>query len=1026
MYSQAFRSALAKTGYLPDTQRPAPGVTLASDECHPRLRAVLGRNNGIGLEADAVFSAQDSPISIFKDAGTDQPTADTVLGWREAAWNVGLAPILWVVSPTDVRIYGCYRSPVGSSANHHAPLSALATFSLDEPNQLTALDMTCGRLATETGAFWSSQIGKQIDRRHRVDRELLEELRALEKCLVELTTDARGQGAIHRVRDLAQRFIGRCIFMRSLLDRQLVQRFLPPDMPDDISKMFETPENACKLFRWLHSTFDGELFPIEDPLAEREHLNGQHLELIRSFIDGYSLIPGQVGQRRLFRFRFDAIPVTLISSIYGQFAQSRGVEADKAQGVRDTPIEIVQLVLDTVFEGLDGDAQVLDPTCGSGTFLVESFRRLVWLKTRGAPASRQLVRQVLHQQLYGVDINAKALSIAAFCLHLAALELDDEPVEDIRDLRIDRLIGKTLFQADALAPPPVALASKKFDAVVGDPPWTFALSGDSPPWNEKDTVPLQRRPDWKFLDRARLMTTARGRIGMVMEAAPFFAVDKPAVEARNAVFEQLQPCALINLSQLRREELFPEVAEPAVILFARCELAADSGKVLVGSVPWSPEFRRTGIFQTVAGEIRPVALDRLRAMPSLLKTAAFGTVRDERLMERIQRSFISLEQFCTDLGILPEVHRDQGLQAGRKSTHESTEEYLGLPLVDPGVFAPFRIQRDQLGVFNQRTPHQPRNPSIFRSPLLLCPTAIGLNDLAPQGRYSVSICTQNALYSEGFFGLSFATAGHSLVHLLSGILNSSWTTFQLAFGCSSWGVEHPKIGPQDLLSLRVPSLTSVAEPEIRQVVRAEQHAAQAPKRTEGLMVLDEAVCDLCDLGQRERVVLAESVERARHLCSDQVAERRRAYEKPSSEHLRRYAIEVIRTINAFLRARGVRHLEATLFRDESGSVELSTSIPGATVVRFAMAPGAPGMDPVINQGDPSDTLQLANRLRNGLDAECPPYLNESRLLHLYGADHLLILKPSRARFWTRTAGLNDADTILADHWYRQPHGVSHN
>lgn len=1026
MYCQAFRSALAKTGYLPDPQRPAPGLTVASDECHPRLRAVLGRNNGIGLEADAVFSAQDSPISIFKDAGNGQPTADTVLRWREAAWNVGLAPILWVVSPTDVRIYDCYRSPLVVSPNHNASNSELARFPLDEPSQMTALDMTCGRLATETGAFWSSQIGKQIDRRHRVDRDLLEELRALENCLVELSPDAGGQGEVHQARDLARRFIGRCIFMRSLLDRQLAQRFLPPDMPDDISKMFETPENALKLFRWLHSTFGGELFPIEAPLAEREHLTGQHLELIRSFIDGYSLISGQVGQRRLFRFRFDAIPVTLISSIYGQFAQSRGDEADKAQGVHYTPIEIVQLVLDTVFEGLDGDAQVLDPTCGSGAFLVESFRRLVWLKTRGAPACHQLVRQVLHQQLYGVDINAEALSIEAFCLHLAAFELDDEPVEDIRDLRIDRLIGKTLFQADALAPPPVALSSKKFDAVVGDPLWTFASSGDRPAWIEKDTESLQRRPDWKFLDRACLMTTPRGRIGMVMKATPFFAVDKPAVEARNTVFEQLQPCALINLSQLRREELFPEVAEPAVILFARCELAAGSGKILVGSIPWSPEFRGTGIFQTVPGEIRPVALDRVRAMPSLLKTAAFGTVRDERLMERIQRSFISLEQFCTDLGILPEVHRDQGLQAGRKSTHESTEEYLGLPLVDPGVFAPFRIQRDQLGVFNQRTPHQPRNPSIFRSPLLLCPTASGLNDLAPQGRYSVSICSQDALYSESFFGLSFATADHSLVHLLSGILNSSWTTFQLAFGCSSWGVEHPKIGPQDLLSLRVPSLTSVAEPEIRQVVKAEQHAAQAPKRTERLRALDEAVCDLCDLGQRERVVLAESVERARHFCSDKVAERRRAYEKPSSEHLHRYASEVIRTINAYLRARGVRHLEATLFRDESGSVELSTSVPGAAAVRFAMVSGAPGIDPVINQGDPSDTLQLANRLRNGHDAERPPYLNESRLLHLYGPDHLLILKSAQARFWTRTAGLNDADTILADHWYRQPHGVSHN
>ena len=127
MHSQAFQATLKKMGYLAAPQKPAPGLTLADGTPHPKFRSVLGRGNGIGLDADAVFSAQDSPVSIFKDAGRAAPHDDQVHRWHEAAWNVGLAPLLWVVTPTDVHIYNCYRSTVGRPSNQEAFAPALAS-----------------------------------------------------------------------------------------------------------------------------------------------------------------------------------------------------------------------------------------------------------------------------------------------------------------------------------------------------------------------------------------------------------------------------------------------------------------------------------------------------------------------------------------------------------------------------------------------------------------------------------------------------------------------------------------------------------------------------------------------------------------------------------------------------------------------------------------------------------------------------------------------------------------------------------
>ena len=832
-----------------------------------------------------------------------------------------------------------------------------------------------------------------------------------------------------RARDIAQRFIGRCIFMRYLLDRELAQPFLPSHMDPALDKLFETPESAYRLFEWLHSTFKGDLFPMDDPDAEREHLTEQSLAAIRDFNDGSSLIPRQVGQQRLFQFRFDAIPISLISSIYEQFARSGDAGDVRVQGLHYTPVEIVHLVLDQVFEGLDSNALVLDPTCGSGAFLVESFRRLVWRKTRGRLASRQVVRQILHKQLYGIEINRSALSIAAFSLYLAALELNDEPVKDRSELRFDRLIGKTLFHANALGPLPPELATKNFDAIVGNPPWTFVASETElpgqaePEWDAAHKLPKQNR-DWKFLHRAAHMTKSDGRIGMVMKATPFFSMDEQAVAAREQIVEQLQSLALINLSQLRRERLFPNVSGPALIVFARCEMTPESDSVLVGSIPWSPDFKRTGIFQIGPGESRPVSIDRIRAAPSLLKTAAFGTVRDEWLMERLQfqGSFITLDRFLSDLDVLPRVHRGRGFEVGDTSgDKESPEDYFRLPLADIGHFTPFRLRRDCLGTFNHPTLRRPRQRSIFRGPLLLCPRAVRLKSSIQPSRYSVSISVEDLLYPESFFGISFAKASKPLVYFLSGILNSSLTNFQLTFSAPNWGVERPTVNPQDLLSLRVPSLGSVTSEAIQDLVEVEQRTSQEPHSGDHLRALDEAVCDLYDLESQERVVLAESVDRTSFLISDSFAERRRAYERPSWENVHKYAAEVLRTINPYLRARGTRHLEAIVYGDAERSVELSASVPGATAVRFVMVPGAP-TDPIVKSGNSSDTVQLGARLRDATDEDGTPYLNRKRLLRIYGEGDLFILKPSQAKYWTRTAGLNDADTILSDHWYREPHG----
>lgn len=1025
MTSQAFQRALSCTGYLTVDGHAAPGLLRANDEAAARLRVVM-RNTKVGLNADAVFTTQSTPAAIFKDAGDKNPTDEEVRNWHEAAWNIGVAPLLWIITPTEIRLYDCYASPV--QVGDQRKTKPIGQFDLASDESLNALDAMCGRLATETGAFWSSSLGKCIDRRHRVDRELLKEINALEERLTAIApfngpTELSTKLEVKTARDFAQRLIGRCIFTWYLMDRNIAQQFLPADLNIGLSNMFSSPSQAFQLFEWLRRTFNGDLFPMNDPGAEQTRLGPQHLLLLQDFIEGRSLVEGNEGQGRLFRFRFDAIPVDLISSIYQQFARSSAEDEARIFGLHYTPMELVHLTLDPVFEGLPAAARIIDPTCGSGAFLVEAFRRLVWKNCGDKPASRALVRSILYNQLFGIDINRSALGIAAFSLYLAALEFDEDPIADVNDLKFDRLIGSSLFETDTIGDQlPDKLTSLAFDAVVGNPPWTFDTAQKAKPRKngEAGTSRPRRSPDQAFLNVAAKFAGDSGRIGMVMKATPFFSKDKHALAARNDLLARIYPAAIINLSALRKEELFPDASGPALLFFARCVLMPNGENLLVGSVPWTPNFLRSGVFHVGPGELRTVPLARVLRTPSVLKAATFGTVRDSWLIERLEREYPTLETVLDGEG-QPSATRGQGYQV-KGSAAEPPKEFYSLKALTPINYSAFRLDDTQLELFSHKTVHRARDIAIYKGPLLLCPKGSSTS-AAELGRYSAAVYKENLLYSESFFGISFADRDPRLAYILSGILNSSLTSFQFAFGGGAWGLERSTVEPKDLLSLRIPNIENVDDERLERIREAEAIAAQYPSPNT-LDELDDAVGVLYELERDEMILAKESVQRARMLLFEGRSERKLHVKPPQRQILIGYANSIVTVINAYLRARGERHLEATLYTRALVSAEWNEGQAGLTAVRFNMADGPPGKDPIVRIAEGQDDLTaLANRIRGRLQADLPPYLNERRQLRLYLENDLYIVKPSEQRYWSRTSGLNDADIILADHWLGRPHVV---
>lgn len=240
-----------------------------------------------------------------------------------------------------------------------------------------------------------------------------------------------------------------------------------------------------------------------------------HLKRVAEFLEA---VDPQSGQLNFFPYQFDVIPVELISSIYEQFAHAEpGIGGQRTEALRNgvhyTRLSVVSLVLDEVMDGLSGQESVLDLTCGSGVFLVEALRRLVYLRTEGQPPTREVIRSTLYEQVYGVDISEAAIRVAAFSLYLAALELDPDP-QPPQSLKFRPLIGKTLLigdarsverHADGKAVLTTPTGLKQFDLIVGNPPWSFKGQAGTEVRRKTRTAGVPAQP------RGKVWTSCCGR-----------------------------------------------------------------------------------------------------------------------------------------------------------------------------------------------------------------------------------------------------------------------------------------------------------------------------------------------------------------------------------------------------------------------------------------------------------------------------------------------------------------------------------
>lgn len=188
----------------------------------------------------------------------------------------------------------------------------------------------------------------------------------------------------------------------------------------------------------------------------------------------------------------------------GDLYQDLSTQARADYALLQTPDFVEEFILDrTLTPAIEtfglARTTLIDPTCGSGHFLLGAFERLLtcWRAAEPATSARELAQRALFA-LTGVDINPFAAAIARFRLLVAALKACGiRDLRDSPDFKIDVAVGDSLLwgsrngqilgmeEAGATADRQFLyrtehakdlqrIFGKQYMAVVGNPPYIVA------------------------------------------------------------------------------------------------------------------------------------------------------------------------------------------------------------------------------------------------------------------------------------------------------------------------------------------------------------------------------------------------------------------------------------------------------------------------------------------------------------------------------------------------------------------------
>jgi len=551
--------------------------------------------------AEKIFFVDNNPIVIFAKCNN---TKNERIQCFNRLWSLARPRILFLECGGNLSVIDLAQEPVSENTNDRE-FKSIET--LNRIKDVAEKLQSYHRDSIESGKVFEQ--GRFGDLKHRADHALISDLKIVRKELLD-------SGLNNEKVKYAHSLIGRSIFIRYLEDRKILtkdyfesvakqsQEWLNLLNNDSLQEKFDSSETnplypkvlqsqkfTYALFKSLSKDFNGDMFPNIE--VEEQHVKLKHLKIIQD------LLYGNVGvQKKLFFFsyKFDIIPLDLISAIYEEFYHASASDSDKKSKARQdgayyTPPVLAEFVLSRVLdvEELQKKPKVLDPACGSGIFLVEAFRRMAryaW-QDKNAPLDFNELKEILANQIFGVEVNEEAARITAFSLYLAMLHYLDPP-SILDQVRNGNKLPNLLFSGkkdqnhfnSIRVENAFSICEKSLnnvDVIVGNPPWGSPGNNSDTATKDRQKVMLDwcksksypigdKEPSQAFLWRSLEFLKDGGRCALLTSAGVLFKHSSTTQIFRNEWMSKVCLKEVFNFTHVRKF-FFKGAISPFVMIY---------------------------------------------------------------------------------------------------------------------------------------------------------------------------------------------------------------------------------------------------------------------------------------------------------------------------------------------------------------------------------------------------------------------------------------------------------------------------
>lgn len=380
---------------------------------------VTTEENVSGGRVDLAFRFNNIP-AMFLEAKAMKVNLDE-WKWAEQAinysWNKS---VTWAVL-TDfesIKIFNAEIPPKSISQNLFIEFNCRDFINRFDQLWLLSKESFEQKLLDKEAQKWG-----KLTQRKQVGEKLFEDLMSWR---ILLTKDFKKQNNLtdEELDEGVQRILDRLIFVRTAEDRKI-----EPNVLLGISRggKANSYKLLTKVFRDFDDGFNSKLFAPH--YCEEWKANDKTIA---------EVINGLYETKDGYRYDFSVISADVLGGMYEQYlgyvqgrkSEERQKSTRKSQGIYYTPKYIVDyLVKETLGEVLKktkpkelAKIKVLDPACGSGSFLTAAYDKILETLTKQNPQTSLFSKfDILKENIFGVDLDVQAIEIAQLNLLLKVL-----------------------------------------------------------------------------------------------------------------------------------------------------------------------------------------------------------------------------------------------------------------------------------------------------------------------------------------------------------------------------------------------------------------------------------------------------------------------------------------------------------------------------------------------------------------------------------------------------------------------------